>query len=136
MPIEVSAYLFQQLGFSEHPETVQTVAYVSGGEIRAAFAFHHASALSCACDLAVSGGFLPQRFFYMGLWYPFIQLGVRRLTLGVAASNLKSINLVERLGAYREATLQDGCSAGDVHIYCLRPEKSLFWRKLHGKFIR
>lgn len=126
------AFLKRLIGQAELPQSCRTFVSVNTeGEVRAALAFHHFTTRSCYADIGVEGGFLPPNLLRMGLWYAFGQLGLRRLTFFIAASNLKSISLVERLGAYREATLQDGCSDGDAYIYCLRPDKCPIWRKLN-----
>lgn len=133
MPLEAAAFLIKYGGQAEHPEACQSIVYIDRHEeVAGVVSFHHANPLSCMCDIAVSNG-LPRRLITAGLWYAFGQLKLRRLTFFVAAGNLKSIALVEKLGAFREATLQDGCSTGEVYIYCLRPENCPFWSKLNGK---
>lgn len=136
-PEEVCAWLWQHNGTAEHHSACQTFGWWNAeGELRAALAFHHATERSCLCDIVLLDGWFPPRLLFLGLWYPFGQLGLRRLTFHVAESNLKSIALVEKLGAYREATLQDGCSDGDAYIYCLRPNNCKIWSKLDGKIQR
>ena len=133
MPREAAAFLNLHNQYAEHPEVTQTLVYLNGeGRITGALAYHHANPLSCMCDIALESSF-PRTLLHAGLWYPFAQLGLRRLTFFVAADNLRSIALVEKLGAFREATLQDGCSTGEAYIYCLRPDKCSFWSIFNGK---
>lgn len=123
-----------ETGRAPHYDICQVIGWQNPeGQITGALAYYNANDRSVIVDIALLDGRFPRPLLHYGLWYPFEQLKVKRLTFYVAASNLKSINLVERLGAYREATLQDGCSDGDLHIYCLRPDKCLFWSKLNGQ---
>ena len=133
MPREAAEFLALHNQHAEHPEATQALVYLNHeGRITGALAYHHANALSCMCDIALESTF-PRTLLHAGLWYPFTQLGLRRLTFFIAADNLRSIALVEKLGAFREATLQDGCSTGEAYIYCLRPEKCPLWSKFNGK---
>lgn len=119
-----------------HPDMCQTLAYYNReGKIINAVALYNYYPKQCiTVDGAFTGTMLPRYFLSFILLYVFGQLRLKRLTFYVAASNLKSIGLVEKLGAYREATLQDGCSDGDQYIYCLRPESCPIWSIIHGKF--
>lgn len=118
----------------QYPGSCVTIGYLnSEGDIILGVAFYNASSSNIYADGALDGGHAPHKFVRLCLWYAFGQLKVKRLTFMVAASNIKSINLVEKLGAYREATLQDGCSEEDQHIYCLRPERCPYWSILYGR---
>ena len=133
----ICSFLREHSGDCEHPAACQTLGWLnSEGELEAALAFHHATERNCFADIALAKRHWPRALLLAGLWYGFGQLKVLRLTFLVAASNIKSINLVEKLGAYREATLQDGCSDGDAYIYCLRPDKCRIWSRLNGKIKR
>lgn len=50
---------------------------------------------------------------WFAFWYPFQQLGCRRITARVDCDNLRSLALVEHLGFVREATLTDAAPNGD-----------------------
>lgn len=130
--VEVCEFLRQRNNGTEPPELCATFGWTTPqGEITAALSCHHVNVRSASCDIALSRGYFPRDLFYSVMWYAFVQLKVLRLTFLIAASNLKSIALVEKLGAYREATLRDGSSDGDAYIYCLRPHLCPLWSKLH-----
>lgn len=118
----------------EHRETFQGFLYVNADGIpKGAIALHHANQRSAVADILLLDSFFPKSLLTQFLWYAFEQLKLRRLTIYIAAHNLKSINLVEKLGAYRGATLIDGCNEGDVYIYYLLPERCPLWSRLYGK---
>ena len=132
----VCAFLREVNTDCEEPAACTTLAWEVEGRITGALSFHHFSTLNCYADIALTTVHWPRALLFAGLWYGFAQLGLRRLTFIISASNIRSINLVEKLGAYREATLQDGCSDGDAYIYCLRPDKCRIWSKMNGKEIK
>lgn len=135
-PWEASEFLRKHNTSAEHPAVCQTfISYSKTGEIIGATAFHHAGPLSVFADIATVGATFPGKLLLISLWYAFGSLKVRRLTMFVAASNLKSIAFVEQLGAHRGATLIDGCSDGDAYIYYLLPDNCLLWSKFNGKTV-
>ncbi|WP_047236945.1 hypothetical protein [Chromobacterium subtsugae] len=67
------------------------------------------------------------REFYRHIFgYPFNQLGVRRLTGLVGASNMRARRLDERLGFRQEASLADYFPDGDAIVYIMRREDCRF----------
>lgn len=61
---------------------------------------------------------LNREFLYWVFHYPFIQLGVKRMTSCVDSGNVASIRFTEHLGATREATLaKAGKDGSDVYVY-------------------
>ena len=62
--------------------------------------------------------------------YPFEQLGVKRITGWVEASNAKARRLDENLGFKQEAVLSGAArDGGDVIIYCMKREYCRFLNK-------
>ena len=69
------------------------------------------------------------REFYQHIFgYPFNQLGVKRLTGLVAASNQKAQRIDKKLGFREEARLADYFPDGDAIIYIMRREDCRFLR--------
>ena len=133
-PWAAAEFLREHNTSAEHPDVTQSfIQYSESGAITGAIAMHHAGPHSVMGDIAILPGTNPRRLLHIALWYAFDQLKVRRLTMFVSAHNLRSIAFVERLGAYRGATLIDGCSDGDVYIYYLLPDQCPLWSKLNGK---
>lgn len=129
----VLEFMRREIGQAPHKDTCRVFGWANArGIITGGLAYYNANLSAVTVDLALTEPWT-RKFLFLTFWYPFHQLRVKRLTIPIAASNLKCINLVERLGAYREATLQDGCSDGDMHIYCLRHDKCPIWSKLCEK---
>jgi hypothetical protein len=117
------------------PESSQVLSYRDGpdGPPLAAIQFYRHMGPNVYSSFASTMQVFPRSLLLAAGRYAFLDLGCQRLTYEISSANLKSIQFVETLGAYREATLQDGCSDGDLHIYCLRPDRCELWRKLYGR---
>jgi hypothetical protein len=130
-----SRFIEAQGGGWTLPETTQSFIWVDQATRlpTAAIQIFRVSSNNAWASFACTSGRFPRGLLEAVGRYAFLQLRLKRLTYEIAASNLKSIKFVESLGAYREATLPDGCSDGDMHIYCLRPDRCPIWRKLYGR---
>lgn len=117
------------------PELSQGISYHDPvtGELKAAIQLYNQRGPNIYSCFASTIEVFPRSLLVAVGYYVFNQLGCSRLTYEISSSNLKSVKFVETLGAYREATLQDGCSDGDLHIYCLRSDRCELWRKLYGR---
>jgi len=72
---------------------------------------------------AVPGkSWLNREFLWFSFHYAFEQLGCKRITGVVAASNQESRRFNEHLGYTLEATLKDAHPTGDLLVYCMRKE--------------
>jgi RimJ/RimL family protein N-acetyltransferase len=112
-----------------HPSLSQSFGWLTPKGLIGGIVFHNHLGQNISANIAIAGSHLPRGLLLAALAYGFVQLGCVRLTFFVTASNIKSIKFVTKLGAYREATLQDGCSDGDLYVYCLRPDRCNIWRK-------
>lgn len=75
----------------------------------------------CAHIAGTPGGkWLNRSFLWMIFDYPFNQLGVKRITGFVPASNAAARAFDERLGFVPEATLQDMLPGDDLIVYRMR----------------
>lgn len=67
------------------------------------------------------GHWMTRSFLRYGFQYPFVELGVGRLSATVDASNAASRRLCEHLGYHVEATLKGAAhDGGDVLVYVMR----------------
>lgn len=66
---------------------------------------------------------LRKEYLWYCFHYPFIELGVKRITGIVASTNHAARKFDEHLGFTLEATLKDAHPDGDLLIYCMRKEQ-------------
>ncbi len=85
---------------------------------------------------AVPGAnWLTRNFLWVMFDYPFNQLGVKRITGVVPASNLAARRFDEHLGFVHEATLKDALPDGDLLLYVMWRENCRWLalkEKVHG----
>lgn len=84
------------------------------------------------CHIAGEGNWASREYLNVIFDYPFNQLGVKRMTAPVSSHNVKSINLVTRMGFTLECTLAQAIPGGDLHLFRM-------WRSeckyLEGKYV-
>lgn len=66
---------------------------------------------------------LDRTSLYNFFYYPFEQIGAKRITALVGEGNIKSQMLVEGVGFAYETTLDGAHPTGDLLVYCMRPEQ-------------
>lgn len=69
---------------------------------------------------------LSRRFLHAMFYYPFIQLGVDRITGPVPSTNLRAMRLDTHLGFVLEATLQGAVPGGDLLLYVMHKKDCRF----------
>jgi hypothetical protein len=136
-PVPVGNWVAAQGGGFCPPGTFTAMGYVEGGDLIAGLVFHTSNGQNCFVNIALSKGRFPRALLKAGLYYVFKQLTLRRLTFFISSTNIKSQNLVVRLGAKREATLRSAdIGGGDLFIYSLFPEDCWIWSVVNGKISR
>lgn len=69
------------------------------------------------CHIAGEGNWASRRFLNVIFDYPFNRLKVRRITVPVGSTNIKSIHLVTRMGFALESTLAQAIPSGNLLLY-------------------
>ena len=70
-----------------------------------------------------TGRWMNREFLWFVFYYPFVQLGVKRITGPIPSSNFKARKFNENLGFELETTLKDAHPEGDLLIYKMTPDK-------------
>lgn len=76
---------------------------------------------------------LNREFLWFAFYYPFEQLGVRKIISPVESDNTDCCRFIENLGFCLEATLKDASPKGDLLLYTLSRENCR-WLSLQGKY--
>lgn len=71
---------------------------------------------------------MTKEYLWYCFYYPFIELGVRRITGLVPESNMQARKFDEHLGFKLETRLKDAHPDGDVLVYCMKKEDCRFLR--------
>lgn len=87
------------------------------GTIYAGALYEDWNGANIVCHIAGEGNWATRGFLSVIFDYPFNRLCVRRITVPVASTNVKSINLVTRMGFTLECTLAQATPDGDLHLF-------------------
>ena len=92
------------------------------GELIAGVVYDNYTKATIFMHIAAKPGrkWLTRNFLWYMFHYPFVELGVKRVTGIIPVSNKDSINFANGLkGARLEALLKDAHPDGDMAIYCM-----------------
>lgn len=113
------------------PENSAAIGLESG-QMVAGVIYENWNRASVVCHIAVEGLLTP-RYMAAIFDYPFNVLGVRKIIVPVADSNLKSINFVCKLGFRKEAQLLDAHPDGSLGLFTMNREQCKFIGERYGK---
>lgn len=101
-------------------------------EILAVVAYESYNKVNIVGHIAAVPGrrWLDREFLWYCFYYPFVQLGCKRITGLVASNNLEARKFDENLGFTLEATLKDAHPEGDLLVYSMTKDQC---RWLHLK---
>lgn len=117
------AYVHCRKHFGVHPtETMKGICLVKDGATLAASLYdeYNGSNIWMHCAGTPGKPWLNRDFLYWSFHYPFVQLGVRRISLWIESTNQPSRRFAEHLGFKHEATLAEAGRDGvDACIYSM-----------------
>ena len=88
------------------------------------------------CHIAGEGNWATRDYLGVIFDYPFNQLRVKRITVPISSVNLKSINLVTKMGFELESTLAQATPDGDLHLFRMWRDECKYIRGRYGKIQR
>lgn len=90
--------------------------------------------VNIVCHIAFEPHSLDRQFLGLIHQYPFIQLGVKRITGLVAETNKKALNLDLKLGFEIEARLKNATPTGDMLVLVMWKENCRYLDDKYGSF--
>jgi RimJ/RimL family protein N-acetyltransferase len=124
---KVNAYVSGQLGIEPWSQCSGIGLEIDGRMVGGCIYDHYNGANVCM-HIASSGRWTMEFARYI-FHYPFIELGVKRITGFVVETNLKSIKWCERIGAVLEARLTAAHPDGDLLIYKLTVDRCKYLKR-------
>lgn len=116
----VSAFVSQQIGVEEW-SNCRSIGLEKNGELVAGIVYDYYTGTNICMHIAVKGKrCMTKEFLWFMFYYPFVQLGVNRLTGIIPESNKESVRFAQGLhGAKLEARLKDAHPDGDMLIFVM-----------------
>jgi hypothetical protein len=113
----VSAWVSKQMGVHEWSAPA-AIGLAQDGELFAGVVYDYFNGASvCMHVAATRAHWLDREFLWFAFYYPFEQLGVKRVTGLIPEVNAQSRKFAEHLGFLLETRLADAHPQGDVLVY-------------------
>lgn len=121
----IGPWVSRETGGSYVPGSGQTIALFDGDNLLAAVLYDTFNGANIHMSVAAVPGarWLNREFLRVAFEYPFLQLGVKRITGMVAESNHQARKFDEHLGMELEATLLNAHPDGNLLIYVMHRDK-------------
>lgn len=116
------------------PQGATTIGLMDGAEILFGAIYNNFNRTTIEMHIAAASGkrWMTKDLLWFCFYYPFVQLGVKRITVVVPETNLDAIAFDKHLGFTFEAALEKAHPDGDLHIYRLFREDCR-WLNLRGR---
>jgi len=119
---QIAEYVLQMIGSFNTPDDLfryTALAILKNGIIQAGIVFERFTGESIEMHIAAnpSKRWMTKTFLHLWFHYPFIQLGVNRITANIASKNKSALNLAERLGFKKEGVIREAMGGDDLIAY-------------------
>jgi RimJ/RimL family protein N-acetyltransferase len=114
----VGVWIAHHINMIWKPEGTETVGLMRNGALVAGVMYEDWNTQSITAHIAIKG-LINRQFLHVIFDYPFNQLKVNKIVAPVLSSNLKSINLVKKMGFTEHARLKDIHPSGDMIFFVI-----------------
>lgn len=114
---KVGPWVCERAGGTWVPGRGTAIGRMVDGELVAGVLYEDFNGANIICHIAGVGNWATREYLAVIFHYPFVQLGVRRITVPVDSVNEKSIRLVERMGFTLESRLREATPRADMLLY-------------------
>ena len=119
----VGPWVCERAGGQYMPGRFKAIGRVRDGKLIAGVLYEDTNGVNVFCHIAAEGRWANRHFLWLIFHYPFVQLGLKRITTVVEPQNKVSIEFTKNLGFTLETTLKDSHPAGDLHVFRMfKPE--------------
>ena len=109
------------------------IGKVKDGKLVAGILYECCNGANITAHIAGEGNWLDKTLLHIMFHYPFVQLGVNRITAPVDSDNEKSIAFLERIGFIMEARLLGATSNGDILLFRMFKSECKYLGARYGK---
>jgi RimJ/RimL family protein N-acetyltransferase len=133
--LRVGTWVCERIGGIFTKRDSVCIGLESNREIIAGFVYNNYIKDICI-DMHVAGinNWCSKEFIQAAFYYPFLQLGVKKVIAKIDSKNNKGIEFAKKLGGIHEATLKDASRYGDLLIFTLTLEQFKYKGKNYGDF--
>jgi RimJ/RimL family protein N-acetyltransferase len=113
----VGPWVCERAGGTWVPGRGTAIGKLNEGKLQAGVLYEDYNGANVVCHIAGEGNWATRGYLNVIFDYPFNQMGVRRITVPVSSTNIKSIDLVTDMGFELECTLAQATPEGDLHLF-------------------
>lgn len=130
----IGLWVCERAGGSWTPGRGQAIGLEQDGELIAGVLYEDFNGANVLMHVAGTGRrWLTREFLHVAFWYPFEQLGCKRVTGIVPSVNADALRFDTHLGFQLEATLKDAYPGGDLLVLVMRREDCRFLGAEYGQ---
>lgn len=113
----IAYFVAERIGCSPKMDNFTAVGLADDDKLIAGVVYSDFNGRQITAGIAVDGKRINREFLWFMFHYPFVQLGVERVTACVEQTNVVSQQFVARLGFELECTMERAGRTGDLLVY-------------------
>lgn len=112
----VGPWVCERAGGQYQPGRFKAIGRVKDGQLIAGVLYEDTNGVNVFCHIAGEGRWANRHFLWLIFHYPFVQLGLNRITTVIEPQNTVSQEFTQRLGFEVETKLKDSHPLGDLWV--------------------
>jgi len=130
----IADFVIGKIGHGRKTDNFTAIGLESDGNVVAGVVYSDYNGNNVLAGIAGEGKhWLTREFRWYMFYYPFIQMGVERITVRVETNNLQSQRFVEKLGFELEFSMKRAGRFGDLLIYRMFREDCKYLERRHDR---
>ena len=130
----IAEFVANRIGYSRKTDNFTAIGLESNDNLVAGVIYSDFNGSNITAGIAGDGKhWLTPEFLRFMFFYPFVQLGVKRITACVEQTNLVSQQFVTKLGFSFESRMERAGRTGDLLVYRMFPEDCRYLERRHAR---
>ena len=118
----IAEFVAERAGGERKTDKFAAIGLGTDDKVHAGVLYSDFNGSQITASIAVDGKCINREFLWFMFFYPFKQLGVKRITACVEQTNTVSQQFVTRLGFKLESVMERAGRTGDLLVYRMFPE--------------
>lgn len=132
----IAAFVADQIGCSRKTDNFSAIGLESDDKLMAGVVYSDFNGSNITAGIAgVGKRWITPEFLWFMFFYPFKQLGVKRITACVEQTNTVSQQFVAKLGFVFESRMERAGRTGDLLVYRMFREDCRYLERKHARTI-
>ena len=129
----INKFVNDKIGGSRFDDNYTAIGLIDNDKLIAGVLYSNYNGPNIVASIAGEGKrWLTREFLWFMFYYPFEQLGVKRITTCVEQANVVSQHFTEHLGFQIEVIMKDAGRTGDLLMYRMFKDECRYLERQHG----